>query len=109
MVHLLLYTTSDYLHVPTPTNPGGIIQHHCTGEHKYIDHAVQVVGYDMNGMSNCGWNEVIIMVQAQLLCATAGPVPHWMVRNTWGKDWGEDGYVRLKYGSNMCGELDCGL
>lgn len=33
-----------------------------------------------------------------------GPVPFWIVRNTWGTDWGEHGYVRLKFNSNMCGE-----
>ena len=28
---------------------GGIIQHHCDGDPSEVDHAVQVVGYDMNG------------------------------------------------------------
>jgi hypothetical protein len=27
----------------------------------------------------------------------------WKVRNTWGTDWGEDGYIRIATGSNMCG------
>ena len=33
-----------------------------------------------------------------------GEVPYWIVRNTWGTDWGVDGYVLLKYGVNICGE-----
>lgn len=33
-----------------------------------------------------------------------GPVPYWIVRNTWGTSWGENGYVRIKFGSNMCGK-----
>jgi cathepsin O len=60
---------------------GGIIQHHC--DDSTVDHAVQVVGYDLTGS-----------------------VPYWIVRNTWGSDWGEKGYVRLKFGGNMCGMND---
>ena len=33
-----------------------------------------------------------------------GPIPYWIVRNTWGTSWGENGYVRIKFGSNMCGK-----
>ncbi|KAL5460170.1 hypothetical protein EMCRGX_G033598 [Ephydatia muelleri] len=57
---------------------GGIIQHHCTNA--AIDHAVQLVGYDLTG-----------------------PLGYWIVRNTWGTDWGEDGYLRLLFGANTCG------
>ena len=28
---------------------------------------------------------------------------YWLVRNTWGTDWGEDGYIRMAMGSNLCG------
>jgi hypothetical protein len=27
----------------------------------------------------------------------------WKVRNSWGTPWGEDGHIRLSYGSNTCG------
>jgi C1A family cysteine protease len=36
----------------------------------------------------------------------SGPVKYWIVRNTWGSDWGENGYVRLKFGENTCGIAD---
>ena len=36
---------------------------------------------------------------------SSGAIPYWTVRNTWGTGWGEDGYVRIKYGSNMCGKM----
>eukprot|EP00794_Sanderia_malayensis_P007270 gene7270-8081_t len=56
----------------------GIIQRHCSD--LTMNHAVQIVGYDLSG-----------------------PVPYWIVRNTWGSDFGEQGYLRIKYGENLCG------
>lgn len=37
-----------------------------------IDHAVLMVGYD-----------------------DTDPVPHWILKNQWGTEWGEDGYFRV--------------
>jgi len=45
-----------------------------------LDHAVQAVGY--NGLSSSGY---------------------WIVRNSWGADWGENGFIRLQFGQNTCG------
>jgi cathepsin L len=28
---------------------------------------------------------------------------YWIVRNNWGTDWGESGYIRMVMGKNMCG------
>lgn len=44
---------------------------------KQVDHCVQAVGIDMNN-------------------------GYWKVRNSWGTSWGENGFIRLKYGKNMC-------
>ena len=46
-----------------------------------LDHGVAVVGY--NTMSNGG--------------------DYWIVRNSWGESWGENGYVYVEEGSNVCG------
>ncbi|PIK45009.1 putative cathepsin O [Apostichopus japonicus] len=56
----------------------GVIQHHCSAQAD--NHAVQVIGFD-----------------------TSGPVPYYVVRNSWGKDWGVDGYLYIKIGGNLCG------
>ena len=46
-----------------------------------LDHGVAVVGYGTDPTSG----------------------DYWIVRNSWGSAWGENGYVRLKRGVNACG------
>eukprot|EP00756_Hemistasia_phaeocysticola_P045201 Hpha_TRINITY_DN18963_c0_g1::TRINITY_DN18963_c0_g1_i1::g.17457::m.17457 len=41
-----------------------------------LDHAVLIVGYTAD---------------------------YWIVKNSWAKDWGEEGYIRIAYGSGQCG------
>lgn len=59
---------------------GGIIQHHCTNQN--MNHAVQIIGYNLND----------------------SPVPYWVARNEWGVSFGEEGFIKIKYGVNMCGK-----
>ncbi|XP_077433689.1 cathepsin O isoform X3 [Vanacampus margaritifer] len=61
---------------------GGIIQHHCSSH--WPNHAVLVVGYD-----------------------ATGEIPFWIVQNSWGTKWGNNGYVYVKIGSNVCGWIVC--
>jgi len=55
---------------------GGVLQKNCGNQ---IDHAVQATGF-----------------------ATINGIPAWRVRNSWGADWGLDGYIYVKRGINLC-------
>lgn len=46
-----------------------------------VNHAVLVVGY---GTTQTG-------------------VDYWLIKNSWGVGWGEDGFMRIKRGARMCG------
>lgn len=55
---------------------GGILDFSCSTQ---LDHALLLVGYGEDDK------------------------PYWRLRNQWGAQWGESGYVRLVRGKNMCG------
>ncbi|XP_052199070.1 thiol protease aleurain-like [Diospyros lotus] len=49
-----------------------------------VNHAVVAVGYGVeNGIS------------------------YWLIKNSWGADWGDNGYFKMEMGKNMCGVATC--
>jgi hypothetical protein len=50
-----------------------------------------------NGQNNSSVNHVLMLV------GWDDAKEAWLVKNSWGKDWGEDGYAWIKYGSNNIG------
>jgi hypothetical protein len=59
---------------------GVLMGAHCTSPMLDSDHCVQITGMNLSA-----------------------PVPYWKVRNSWSSTWGEEGYIRLEYGTNTCG------
>jgi len=51
-----------------------------------LDHGVLIVGYD--------WETDDFGQELN----------YWWVKNSWGDDWGYDGYIKLAKGSNQCGD-----
>ena len=47
---------------------------------------------------------MLIMTIQFVMVFFAGPVPYYIVKNSWGTDFGLNGYVQVKAGGNTCGE-----
>jgi len=57
---------------------------HCGTTPNDVNHAVLAVGY---GVEN--------------------GVPYWLIKNSWGAEWGDEGYFKMELGKNMCAVATC--
>ncbi|XP_037553474.1 pro-cathepsin H-like, partial [Nematolebias whitei] len=73
--------TSDFKHY----KDGVFSSTQCKNTADTVNHAVLAVGFgsDDNGK------------------------PYWIVKNSWGTSWGQDGYFLIERGKNMCGVATC--
>jgi len=60
---------------------GGVFSTTCANTLFDSDHCVQLIGYSSQNST----------------------VPYWIVRNSWGPDWGENGFIYVEIGENLCG------
>jgi len=72
--------TSVYADTAMQAYTGGVFN--ACKDKKYINHAVVLVGWD----DSQGTNGV------------------WIMRNSWGPEWGEEGYMKIEYGCSLVGE-----
>ena len=56
----------------------------CGSTSQDVNHAVLAVGY---GVEN--------------------GIPYWLIKNSWGAEWGDNGYFKMELGKNMCGVATC--
>nr|BAF03553.1 cysteine proteinase CP2 [Phaseolus vulgaris] len=67
------------------TYVGGVSCPYICGKH--LDHGVLLVGYGEGAYAPIRFKEK----------------PYWIIKNSWGENWGENGYYKICRGRNVCG------
>jgi len=63
----------------------------CNNTSHDVNHAVVAIGLGTTAISKYG----------------KGGIPYYIVRNSWGTEWGMEGHFWMKRGENLCGVSDC--
>ena len=58
-----------------------------------------IINYTARQCDPDGMNHAVTLVGY----GTSNGTPYWLVRNSWGKSWGEKGYFRVYRGTGVCG------
>mmetsp|Transcript_64267 Transcript_64267/g.74705 ORF Transcript_64267/g.74705 Transcript_64267/m.74705 type:complete len:375 (+) Transcript_64267:32-1156(+) len=77
-----MQATDDFL-----SYDGGIYQStSCQNNTQMVNHVITIIGYGTDDNTQ---------------------TDYWIAKNSWGSSWGEEGYVRIKRGTNVCGLANC--